>query len=149
MSEPSLELVIPGIGQVVQLDNPKDVALALDAVRDLERSLRYVKTELTSALVYRSQVEGSKTIHFEGGKAVLNSSMEIAYDPEAIEIGLREAGMPEDRIREIVVEMVSYKVNAVRAKQAGSANPAYAAVIEANRTEKEKAASVTVTLGAA
>jgi hypothetical protein len=147
MSEyvPGMELMVPGIGEVVALDDPKQVAVALDGVRDLERQLRLVKGELTNALVYASQIEGTKTLHLEGGmKATIKSGSETVYDAEQIEVGLREAGMPEERIREIVVETVTYAVAGVKAKQAAGANPAYAAVIEAHKRTEEKAPYVTI-----
>jgi hypothetical protein len=142
-----MELMVPGIGQVVALDNPKEVALALDGVRDLERQLRLVKTELTSALVYASQQAGAKTLHLEGVKVEIKGGTQTVYEAELIEQGLREAGMPEARIREIVKETVSYVVSAVQAKQAAAANPAYAAVIEAHKRVEEKATSVSISLG--
>lgn len=148
MSEPetSTELVVPGIGEVVNLDDPRQVSLALDAVRDLERTLRAVKGELTRAIVHASEIAGTKTLYLEGVKAVVKSGPVTVYDAEAIEAGLRQAGMPEDRIREIVVETVTYSVAAVKAKQAAGANPAYAAVIDANKREEEKDPSVSLTL---
>lgn len=148
MSEqtPSTELVVPGIGEIVNLDDARQVAVALDGVRDLERQLRDVKSELTRALIHESKQQGTKTLHMEGIKAVIKSGDETIYDAEEIEIGLREAGMPEDRIRLVVVETTSYKVDAVKAKQAAGANPAYAKVIDANKRTEEKSASVTLTL---
>lgn len=144
---PSTELAVPGIGEIINLEDPRQVAFGLDAVRDLERQLRNVKAELTRALEYESERQGTKTLHLEGIKAVLKSGEETFYDAEEIEIGLREAGMPEDRIRLIVVETTSYKVDAVKAKQAAGANAAYALVIQANRRTEPKSASVTLTLG--
>lgn len=148
MSEhvPGMELVVPGIGELVALDDPKQVSLALDAVRDLEWKLRAVKTELTRALVHASEVAGSKTLHLEGVKVTIKSGFETVYDAEQIEIGLREAGMPEDRIRQIVKETVSYKVDANQAKQAAGANPAYAAVIDAHKETREIAPSASISL---
>ena len=140
----STELVVPGVGSLVDLSVPSECAFALDDIRDLERQLRYVKTELTDALVAMSEVEGTKTLHFSGGTAVIKTGVEIVYDAELIEQGLREAGMPEHRIRDIVKETVSYKVDANKAKAAGSANPAYAAVVDANKQPVEKPAYITV-----
>jgi hypothetical protein len=139
-----MELMVPGIGEVVALDNPAQVAVALDGIRDLERQLRLVKDELTNALVYASQVQGTKTLHLEGVKATIKSGTETVYDAEEIEQGLREAGMPEERIREIVVETITYAVAAVKAKQAAGANPAYEAVIEAHKRVEEKKPYVTI-----
>lgn len=141
-----MELVVPGVGEVVDLTDTRQVALALDTVRDLERQLRGVKAELTNAIVYASRTEGVKTLHFEGCSATIKGGTETNYDAEAIELGLREAGMPEERIREIVKETVSYTVDAVKAKQAAAANPAYAAVIDAHRVSNEKAPYVTISL---
>lgn len=140
------ELVVPGLGELVRLSDTREVALALDHVRDLERELRSIKAELTQAIVAATRREGTKTLHMEGLTASIKSGSDIHYDAEQIEEGLRAAGMPEERIREIVVETISYKVDAVKAKQAASANPDYAAVIEANRVETEKPPYVTISL---
>lgn len=132
MSE-SKELVVPGLGTVVDLASPSECAFALDDIRDLKRQFGYIETELTEAILRASEVEGTKTLHFPGGTAVVKTGEGWEYDPELMEIGLRDAGMPEHRIREIVKEVVSYKVDAVKAKQAGGANPAYQEVVDANR----------------
>jgi hypothetical protein len=145
--ESSQELVVPGIGTLVNLASPSECSFALDDIRDLERQFRYVKQELTEAIVRACEIEGTKTLHFEGGTAVLKSGQEWEYDPEEIEVGLRAAGMPEHRIREIVKETVSYKVDANKAKQASSANPSYGEVIEAHKKPVEKAPYVTVKRG--
>lgn len=139
-----MELVVPGLGAVVNLDDPQQVTLALDDVRDLERELRNVKAELTRAIVHAASVRGTKTLHLENCTAIVKGGEAIIYDAEAIEEGLRAAGMPEDRIREIVVETVSYRVAANEAKRAAAANPAYAEVIEANRRVEETATTVTI-----
>ena len=55
----------------------------------------------------------------------------MVYDAEAIEEGLREAGMSEERIREIVKEEVTYKVVAKEAKKAAAASEKYAAIVDA------------------
>lgn len=142
----SQELIVPGLGQLVLLSDIPEVARTLDHVRELERQLREIKTELTSAIVAASQREGTKTLHMEGLTATIKSGTDVHYDAEAIEEELRAAGMPEERIREIVVETITYKVNAVKAKQAAGANPAYGEVIERHRREVEKPPYVTISL---
>lgn len=144
MNEPSMELVVPGTAELVNLDDPTAVALAIDSVRDMERELRSVKAELVSALVHASQKAGSKTLHLEGMSVRVSGGVEWVYDAEAIEEGLREAGMPEERIREIVIETVTHKVAATEAKRAASANPDYAAVIDANKREEEQPNRVSI-----
>lgn len=146
MSEhiPGMELMVPGVGEIVALDDPQQVAMAIDAIRDLQQQLYGVTAELTRALIHASQVAGTKTLHLEGVKVTVKTGERIVYDPEAIEAGLREAGMPEDRIREVVKETVTYAVAGVKAKQAAGANPVYAEIIEAHKRVEEKPPSVTI-----
>jgi hypothetical protein len=149
MSEPSMELVVPGIGQVVNLDAPKEVAVALDSIRDLEYQLRIVKQDLTRALVHASEQAGSKTLRYGNVQAIIRGGTTVIYDAEEIRSGLLAAGMSEERVAEIVVETVSSKVSANEAKRAASANPAYAAVIDAHKTEVDVPPSVSVSISKA
>jgi hypothetical protein len=139
-----MELVIPGVGAVVKLDDPLEVAKALDDIRDLERQFREIKAELTRAIVHASQKAGTKTLHMEGMSAEVKGGSVTVYDEVAIEEGLRACGMPEERIREIVVETISYKVSAVEAKRAAAANPAYGIVIHENSQVVESPPSVSI-----
>ncbi len=145
-SEHSTELVVPGIGQLVNLDEPREVALALNAVRDLEYQLRAIKTDLTRALAHASQQEGSKTLRYEGVEVTLKGGTVTEYDAAAIFDGLLDAGMSEQRVGEIVKHTITQKVDAVKARQAAAANPAYAKVIEANTVIKEGPPQATVSL---
>ncbi len=138
------DLVVPGLGELVNLEDPPAVALALDSVRDLESRLREVKAELTRALVYHSQLQGTKTLHLENFSVTVKSGTATVYDAAQIEQGLRACGMPEERIREIVKETVSYTVDAVKAKQAAGANPLYAEVIREHSRVEEKTPYVTL-----
>lgn len=141
-----MELVVPGIGEIVKLDDPGAVALAMDAIRDLQSRLKEVNAELTDALVYHSKQWGGKTLHFEGGKVVIKGGKETEYDATEIEEGLREAGMPEERIRQIVKETTTYTVVAVEAKRAAATNPDYAKVIEAHSRTIEKRPYASISL---
>lgn len=129
-SEPSTELAVPVIGQVVNLEDANDCALALDAIRDLEYQLKQAKTDLTRALVHHSQQAGTKTLHLDNATVVLSGGEATVYDAEEIYVGLIEAGMTPERAGEIVKETVTRKVDARQAKSAAAANPAYREVIE-------------------
>jgi hypothetical protein len=131
------ELVVPGTGELVDLDDEVACVNALSAIGDFEQLIREAKRELTAAVVARSKLLGVKTFKLpDGRKASLTAGAETVYDAEAVEEGLRAAGMPEDRIREIVQETVTYRVRAVEAKRAAAANPEYARVVdEAKRVE--------------
>lgn len=126
-------LVLPGSGEVVAVDDAASVARAIQRVKELEGQVKDAKRTLTEVMIEHSMRMGTRTLRFDDAPAVkLTADSENLYDAEEIEIGLREAGMPEERIREIVVETTSYKVNVSNLKAAAGANPAYKAVMEAN-----------------
>lgn len=129
-TSPGTELVIPN-GEIIPLDDPAKVAKAILTLRDLEYQIRQAKEELTQTLVQHSMEIGNKTITLAGGgQATIKGGSETIYDAEEIMADLREAGMSEERISEIVTETVTYKVKAVEAKRAAAANPEYARAIE-------------------
>jgi hypothetical protein len=135
----SEELAIPGTGQLVDLEKEVECVQALAAVRQFESQIKEAKAILTAAIVDRSRVLGAKTFILpDGSKAEVRGGPEAAYDISEIEENLRALGMPEDRIREIVVEELSYKLSVREAKRAASANEDYASVIENAKRVEEK-----------
>jgi hypothetical protein len=141
----SQELAIPGTGELVRLEDAISCAQALDALRKHEQDVREAKTILQRAIFEVAKQRGVRSITLpDGRRADVKGDIEIVYDAEAIERGLREAGMPEDRISEIIEETVSYRVRVVEAKKAAAANPEYAAVIEAGKNEVPTRPSVTI-----
>lgn len=133
------ELAIPGTGQLVSLENEIECVQALQAVRDFESALREAKAALTSAIVEHSRTQGTKSIVLpDGTKAEIRGGPESVYDTHEIEENLRALGMPEDRIREIVIEEISYKLSVREAKKASSANEEYASIIENAKRVEEK-----------
>ena len=139
------ELVVPGTGELVDLSNEIDCIHALAAVRDWELQLREAKAALTSAIIERARLLGTQTINLpDGRKAEVRGGSETVYDAQEIEANLRALGMPEERIREIVVEEISYKVSAREAKRAASANPEYESVIENAKQVVEKQAYISI-----
>lgn len=139
------ELVLPGTGELVALNDEVACVQALVALRDYERQFREAKAQLTAAIVERARMLGTQTLTLpDGSKASLKGGDEITYDAQMIEDQLRQLGMPEERIREIVVEEVSYRVSAREAKRAAAANPEYEAVIEGAKTTVEKSTYISV-----
>ena len=139
------ELALPHSGELVNLNDEVACALALDELRHMQAHLHHAVRALSEALAARAAILGTKSIKLSGGRtASITGGTARVYDAPEIERGLRALGMPEERIREIVVEQVSYSVKAVEAKRAAGANPAYAEVIEAATTEVEKAISVSI-----
>ncbi len=145
-SEQSTEILVQGIGQLVNLDQPREVALAIDAIRDLEYHLREAKKDLTRALVYASQQEGSKTLRYEGVEVTVKGGTFTSWDEAGLYTALIDAGMSEERAGEIVVHKVSLQVSANEANRAAKANPAYAEIIETHKTVGETLPSVSVSV---
>ena len=56
------------------------------------------------------------------------------YDVERLRELLTEAGLPADRLAKVIIETVSYKVNAAVAKQLEASNINYAVALAASRT---------------
>ncbi len=139
------EIALPHSGEMVDLTDEVACAVSLDELMRMEAAIRSAKRVLSEAIAARAAVLGTKTINLTGGrKAEVKGGPEKHYDAQEIERGLRELGMPEDRLREIVREEVTYTVRAVEAKRAAAANPEYAKVIERATTEVERPVSVSI-----
>lgn len=144
MNEPGTDLVLPG-GELISLTDTAACARALDELRDLEHRIKELKAMLTDAIQDESRRQGTKTLALSGGiQATVNGGEKVLWDAQALEAGLREAGMGEERIRQIVIEEVSYSVQAVEAKRAAAANPEYAQAVEAARTVVAARPSISV-----
>jgi len=137
--------VLPHSGEVVSLNEEVNCAVALDEVRRMQTHLAEAVRVLSAAIAARAAVLGTKTVNLSGGrKAEVRGGQETAYDAQELERLLRVAGMPEERINEIITTEVTYKVKAVEAKRAAAANPEYARAVEAASTTVERPYSVTI-----
>jgi hypothetical protein len=134
------EIAVPVIGELVPVDDPVALGRALQSVRDAQAALREAGEGLTEAIIAIASVSGTKTLTLEDGTklVVKGSGKETRYDAIAVEEELREAGMPEERIREIVAETVTYSVKAVELKRAAAVNEQYAEIMERHSTQIEK-----------
>lgn len=133
------ELMVPHTGVLIDLADEQAVAGTYRDLKDLGDRIAAAQRDLRRALAELSALKGTKTLYVEGvGKVELSGDTEVEYDAREVEEGLRALGCPEETIREIVVETVSYKVDGNRAKRAAAANPEYARVIEAARSVREK-----------
>lgn len=146
-SEPSAgaALVIPGVGQVVNLEDVRECAQALDALRGFEEQIKEAKAVLTDAILEESRRLGAKTIYVDGvGRVEVRGGTQTLYDAQALEEALRELGCPEERIRDAIKEEVTYKVDGRVVKQLAAANEEYAAAVESAREEVERASYVQI-----
>jgi hypothetical protein len=130
---PTREIQIPLIGEIVDLDQPNQVAQALEAVRDAKRILDEARSILETALIAEATRQGTKTLHLGKLEITIVGGETVEWDHHRLALALRDAGLPENRIADVVVETVTYKVSAKEAKRIAGANPEYAAIVEACR----------------
>ena len=129
----------------LDLDNVVECAVLLDDIRTLEAQLAAAKARVTAAIVARATVDGETSYDLPGRmRATITSGKRSSVAADVLEAKLREAGMPESRIGEIVQQEVSYKVDLRAAKKAGTANPAYAQALADATTVHESQPSVTI-----
>ena len=77
------ELVVPGTGEIIKLDDPAQVAHGLGRVREAKRGLDELRALLEALLRVESQRVGTKTVHLENGlTAVVSGGTRTVYDAE-------------------------------------------------------------------
>jgi hypothetical protein len=130
---------VPTTGVLVSLDDETECAQALEDLRRIEARIREAKRVLAQAVAARAALFGTKTMPMgDGRQIVLSGGTVDKIDAEVLENGLRVAGMPDDRLNEIVKQTVVTQVDVREAKRAAAANPEYAAALE-RATEQEDA----------
>jgi hypothetical protein len=106
--------------------------------RDLKRRIDDEIGAATDFLLEQSRREGTKTFHTAAGDVSLSGGPTVEYDAHTLEELLREAGCPEDRIRAVVKEEITYKVDRAVLRQLVAANPDYAAAADLAKRDIEK-----------
>lgn len=138
VSIPRGDVTLP-TGELIDLDSLESMAAGLAKVNEIEQYLKEIKGAIREGILEESRIRGESKMELEDGTHIeVKRSYELHWDAPQLEEDLRALGMPEKRIREIVVETVSHKVKAVEANKASKANPEYAEAIERARTEVEK-----------
>jgi hypothetical protein len=127
------ELVMPLTGELVLLADPPQVALALISVRRMKAQLDEARAVLEDALAHASERAGTRTLHLGELTAVVSGGTKVEYDELELATRLREAGLPEERLEDLFVEVVSYRLDLRVAKSIAASNPVYAAAIDACR----------------
>lgn len=131
--EPLAEIVVPWTGELVPLTNPSQVARALGQVRDLKRQLDEARAVLEDALRLEAERQGTKTLHLDGLKATVTGGSKLEWDMEALADELRDAGLPEERLGQLIVQVITERVNATVANSIAKANPRYGEIVERHR----------------
>jgi hypothetical protein len=131
--EPAAELVVPFSGEIIPFADAPKVARALLEVRQLKERLDDARRVLEDALRFASEQAGSRTLHLGELDAVVSGGSKVEYDELELAKELRAVGLPEERLAELVVETVSYRVDQRVARSVAASNRKYAAAIEACR----------------
>lgn len=129
--------IVPYSGEIVNLDDPPACLKLLVEIRELEGKLRDLKDDLTEAVKVEFSRQGKKTLEINGIKATLGADTEIVWDVGILD-ELRDLGLPEERMDELITAEVKYTVNGAVAKQLAAANPAYAEVVERAKSRVPK-----------
>jgi hypothetical protein len=124
---------MPLTGEVVPLADAPKVARALLELRQLKGRLDEARRVLEDALLFASEQAGSRTLHLGELDAVVSGGEKVVYDELELARRLREAGLPEARLAELIVETVTYKVDQRVATSVAAANPNYAEALQASR----------------
>lgn len=141
----SREIAIPGTGELVDLSDTPACVAALDALRNYESLIREAKATLSRAVIEEATRQGVRSLELPNGdRAEISPASEIVWDAELLEERLRDAGMPEERISQIVEQTVTLKVKTGEAKKAAAANPEYASAVEEARSEQPKTQYITI-----
>lgn len=131
------ELLDVATGQLLPA-TVENAAIVLEAARAMKDRIQMVIRDAEAYLAEASREQGTKTFHVPGFKIELSGGESVSYDPEALAEALRVAGCPEERIAEVVVATVSYKVNRSVLRQLAGANPDYKAAAELAEVREEK-----------
>ena len=139
-------LVVPGSGEVLDLDNPEDLATAFDRLATLNAQVQTARTLVVEAFVsYRVKQGLAGTFRTGNAEVKISESDTITWDLAVLR-ELHGAGLPVGRWQELVTETVETKVSATVAKQIAKANPVYAEIIERAQTRTPKRPSVSVAM---
>jgi hypothetical protein len=141
------ELVIPGTGELVSPDDPPAIARAVAEVAELQRRLYEFRTDLTALLVEEAKLQGTKTLHLPGTTVTLSGGTKTKWDVDKLR-ELELAGLPAERLNELLRPAVTYSPSGTIARQLVGANPDYRRIIEEARSEEPAPWRATVKLAA-
>jgi hypothetical protein len=111
---------------------------ALTAVDQMQARLRDVRAAITDFMVEEAKRQGTKTFHTTDGDVSVSGGVATEIDAQTLAQLLREAGCPEERIDEVVVAHIEYKVNRNVLRQLTGANSDYKAAADLATHEVEK-----------
>lgn len=138
------ELLNPFTGELIDRTDMTQVARVIEQLREHRDQVNTALAAFTQAVIERSIMMGTKTIHLGALTLEVSPDYEVEWDISMLNTDLPDAGVPDGRMAELLTTTVTWKVNARIAKQMAGANPDYAKIIEAAQTRVPKRQYVTV-----
>lgn len=134
---PRSELIDVLTGEVLPA-TPENAHAILARIAEMEQTIRTAKSAITEYVIEESIRQGTKTFDVNGSKLVLEGGPSKQIEGHELAQLLREAGCPEQRIKDVVTEEITYKVNQRVLAQLVAANSDYATAAELTTTTVEK-----------
>ena len=145
--EENPETVVPYTGEILDLRDLRAVAQIMAEAREREREIARFRRNLGLVLRLESRRQGTKTLHLDGVTVEITGGSKPGWDVELLREGLEAAGLPPERMKDLIRETVTYSVSARVAKYLEAANPTYAAVVSRARRDEPEPWRVTVKRG--
>jgi transposase len=125
-------------GEVIDPRNLPDLAGYLAELRRLKREeLDPRIRQVTAAAVELAREYGKQTLEAGGVKLRVKRKIERHWNVPVLRHGLQKAGVPEERLAQLIRKRTVYDVSWQVARELSAANPAYKAVIEDAMREEE------------
>lgn len=136
-------LLHPVTGEVLET-TVENAAALLNDLRNFRYLLFSAIQDAQAVLLAESTRQGTKTLHIGKLTATVSGGPETEWDTTELVTRLIAAGCPGDRLRELVKETVSYRVDRNVARQLAAANPGYAKALEETKSEVDRPYRVSV-----
>ena len=140
----TVELLDPTTGELVPYDDLPALAVAVAGIRAYRDKLNDTLAAFSDAIIQQSKQQGTMTMNVGAAVVKVSADSEVQWDIPALQDGLLEAGIPQERLDQLIVAKVEFKVNGTVARQLAGANPEYKAAIEAAKIRVPKKQYVTV-----
>jgi hypothetical protein len=124
------ELPNPITGELVRTNDLAAIGRTLQQIRDKKRELDDFVAVFTNAAYELAAQQGQRTFHLGQMTVEIGAETQTDWDVELLSRELGLAGLPQQRLDQLITATVSYKVNANIAKQIAGSSKRYADIIE-------------------
>jgi hypothetical protein len=136
------DVVDPISGELVDCSQADLAAVYVENLRQTKAVIDKAIKEASDHLLARMRADGTSKLDLAHVTATRKVTRKYHTDVDELEAELREAGLSEERLGELIVETVERKVAANVVKSLANNNPAYGAIIEKHRRVVSETESV-------